>query len=567
MPTPPSGRYRDALRARDLRLLLGAFLADDIGSWAYNVVLVVYVYDRTDSAAMITVTTACGWVPRMLLSTYAGVLADRYERTRLMLVSALSCFVVGLLLAAVVLADGPIVLLLGLHVLTAVCATFYSPAARALIPEAVPERDLAAANALFAVIENVVVVVGPALGGLLLLTGEPALGVAFNALSFLGAASLVRSIRLRSSGGAAEEEGDGLRAQLMTGLSALRSEPVAMVLVLYTALDSAVFGATTVLFVPLSERFGTGTEGYGYLTASMALGGVLAGGVVSRLSASRRVAPVILGGMCLLALPLAVTVLASSPAAGAALMVAAGAGMLVVDVLAITALQRDLPRAVLSRVLGVFDTIVIAAILLASLAASALLTATSLDTTLLVFGLGIPAASALGLAPLLRADRSSATALAALRPRIALLEVLDLLAAAPPPVLEQMARALEEVELPDGAVVVREGDPADALYVVVRGELSVSGRGEHGQVRHLRTLGPRSYFGEIGLLRGGLRTATVQTTEPTVLWRLPGQDFASALETGSASASVMDVARTRLARSHPGLAAQPFAQRSGTGDA
>ena len=85
------GRYRDALRARDLKLLIAAFIVDAVGGWAYNVVLIVYIFDRTGSPAAIAATTACGWVPRLLLSTYAGVIADRYERTRVMVTSALAC--------------------------------------------------------------------------------------------------------------------------------------------------------------------------------------------------------------------------------------------------------------------------------------------------------------------------------------------------------------------------------------------------------------------------------------------------------------------------------------------
>ncbi len=62
-----------------------------------------------------------------------------------------------------------------------------------------------------------------------------------------------------------------------------------------------------------------------------------------------------------------------SPALACALQVVSGAGMIIVDVLAITVLQRDLPRDVLSSVLGIFDTVVPAGILLASLGAGVLL--------------------------------------------------------------------------------------------------------------------------------------------------------------------------------------------------
>jgi len=49
------GRYRDALRHRDLRLLIAAFLVDQTGSWSYIVVISVYIFDRTHSTN--------GWPP------------------------------------------------------------------------------------------------------------------------------------------------------------------------------------------------------------------------------------------------------------------------------------------------------------------------------------------------------------------------------------------------------------------------------------------------------------------------------------------------------------------------
>jgi CRP-like cAMP-binding protein len=157
--------------------------------------------------------------------------------------------------------------------------------------------------------------------------------------------------------------------------------------------------------------------------------------------------------------------------------------------------------------------------------------------------------------PLLRADHKAAAGLALLRPKIALLEVLDLFAGAPRTALEQLARACEELSVPSGEVLIREGDSADALYVLVDGEVDVSARGEGTRARHLRTMGPRSYFGEIGILRGVPRTATVRTTEPCQLWRISADDFSAALSSSAASASMLSLASSRLARSHPRLAA------------
>jgi MFS family permease len=549
-------RTRDALRSRDLRMLLSAFLVDAIGGWAYIVVLIVYVFDRTGSPTWIVVTTAAGWVPRLLFSTYAGAVADRFERTLVAQLSALGSFVAMAVVTVLVGHNAPVLVILGFSALTSVASTFSPPASRALIPEVVPEKDLASANALFGLIENLCVVLGPGVGGLLLLAGQPSAAVALNALSFLAAALLLTQVRVRSHGGAGAE-GESLGAQITAGLSALRQEPVALALVLFCALDSAVYGASTVLYVPMSLKFGTGTSGYSYLIAAMSLGGVAVAGLVGRISKSGRLAPVIVGGMCLLALPYAATTLVSNPVAGAALQFAAGAGMIIVDVLAITALQRSVPGEVLSRVFGVFETLVLVGILGASLGTSLLLRSTGLRTSLLVVGLGVSTVSVLGMGPLLRADRKAAAGLAELQPRLALLEVLDLFASASRGSLEQLARACEPLTLPAGAAVIREGAVADALYVLVDGEVDVSARGEGTRSRHLRTMGPRSYFGEIGLLRGVPRTATVRTTEPTTLWRIGAEDFLAGLEAGTASASILRTASSRLARSHPRLAAEP----------
>ncbi|MDQ1686738.1 MAG: family transcriptional regulator, cyclic receptor protein, partial [Frankiaceae bacterium] len=216
----------------------------------------------------------------------------------------------------------------------------------------------------------------------------------------------------------------------------------------------------------------------------------------------------------------------------------------------------DLPREVLSRVFGVFEALVLVGILGASLVTSLIVRTAGLRTALLVVGLGVSVASVLGMGPLVRADRKAAAGLALLRPKIALLEVLDLFTAATRQTLEQLARACEEQRVDAGEVIVREGDTADALYVLVEGEVDVEAKGEAAQAHHLRTMGPRTYFGEIGLLRGVPRTATVRATEPCLLWRISAEDFRSALESG-ASASMLNVASSRLARSHPKLAATP----------
>jgi MFS family permease len=291
------------------------------------------------------------------------------------------------------------------------------------------------------------------------------------------------------------------------------------------------------------------------LLAGSALGGLLAAALADRLSRSTRLAPVIVGGIVLQALPFAVTTVVHNAPAGFVLQVISGVGMIIVDVLAITALQRDIPRELLSRVLSLLDMAVFGATLAASFIFAAIFSTAGLRTALLVVGIGFPVAALLGIRPLLVADRRAVATVRELAPRLALLRALDLFAAASNNTLERLAVALDPVEFPAGATVLREGDPADALYVIVDGEVSASARGEGETEQFLRTVGAGGYVGEIGLLTAGPRTATVTAVSPLTTWRLPGEDFLEALQESRASSSLMQTSGTRLARTHPRLAA------------
>jgi MFS family permease len=546
------GRFRDALRKRDFRLLIAAYIVDALGSWAYYVVLAVYVFDRTHSTEWLAAVGASRWITGLIVGSYAGVLADRYERTRVMVVSSLASAVVMGFMAVAVGTNGPLWVLLALSALGVLVAAPYNPSSGALIPDVVGEKDLAAANGLFSTLESMTVVLGPAAGGLLLLTGKPVTGVLVNGASFLIAAAIVLRLRVRATGDAAR--GGNAFTQWADGLRALARERVALVLVLFCALDSAVYGASTVVYVPLSEHLGTGSKGYSYLLAGAALGGVIAAGLANRLSRSSRLAPVILGSITLQALPYAVTATVHAPVLAFALQVVSGIGMIVVDVLAFTALQRDLPRDVLGRVLGVFQAVVYAFVVAASFIGAAVLTSSGLHTTLLAIGFGFPVVALVGLPALLKADRESAAAVARLAPRVRLLGALDLFSGASNSVLERLAASAAEEHVATGSVIIREGDQADALWILVDGTLAIQATGVGGHPVDLPAVEAPSYVGELGLLHGRPRSATVTAANDCTVLRIEGKEFLDALEAAPASVSLQTLAGARLARTPSALA-------------
>jgi CRP-like cAMP-binding protein len=123
-------------------------------------------------------------------------------------------------------------------------------------------------------------------------------------------------------------------------------------------------------------------------------------------------------------------------------------------------------------------------------------------------------------------------------------------------VLERLAAAATAVRLHAGDVAIREGDEADALYVIVSGSVDVKSRGEAEEERHIRVMEPGQYFGEIGVLERIPRTASVTALEDVELYRIEGDAFLDALATATAGASLLSGARVRLARTHPSLKPQ-----------
>lgn len=545
--------FRAVLAVHDFRWLITGLALSSIGSWAYNVALYVYVFEVTDSAGWAAATTIGRFVPSLLLSSYAGVVAERFERRGLLIRLDLISTAVMIGLGVATGLGASALVAITLAGVTSVIGTAYYPATAAMVPQVVDERDLAAANSFESMVENVSVIAGPAIGAGVLAISNVETALFFNAATFLFSAWCSTRVRARSQPTDVTEGGDaGVLRQVAVGFKAIGSSTTAFILVLYCVLASFFYGTDTVLFVVYSEeRLGIGPDGFGLLLAGLGVGGVLMAPLVNRLAGSPRLATIITLGMIGYTLPTALLLWIQEPALAVGVQVARGAGTLVVDVLAITALQRSLASDLLARVFGVFNALVLAAISLGALVTAPLLSWVGLDTTLLVFSVGISGLVILAWPRARLVDRETTQRLAQLAPRISALEALGIFAAASRPTLERLAAAAEEVQYPPGTTVIREGEPADAFYVIIDGEVKVTALGELAFPHALRTMGPGSYFGELGLIEAMPRTANVAAVGDVTLYRIPGDDFLAALVDNQTTGAFLENARMRLASTHP----------------
>jgi hypothetical protein len=548
--------YRSALRSRDLRLLLSGLAVSSTGSWAYNVALFAFVFDRTHSLGWVGAAGAVRFLSALVFGPYGGVIAERTERIRLLIATGVACGVWQTGAAVTAAAGGPVVVVLVLAALTTATGTVSDPAVAATIPAVVGEDDLVAANALNGTIDNLVMIVGPAIGAVLLLGGSPALVFALNATGYVCSAGLFSRIRTRTKPVDVTETGSvGPLRQMAVGLRAIASLPAARTLAAFSVLVSFLYGADTVLFVAVSaDKLGTGARGFGYLAAGLGVGGIIAAAAIDRLARSSRLALIIAAGTLGYCLPTALLTVVHSPELAFAVQVVRGGATLLVDVFAITELQRAVPEEQLARVFGIFFSLVLGAIAVGTIVTPIVISAAGLDAALLTMAFAPAGLALLGLPALIRIDRTASAQAAALAPRVAVLEQLEIFAAASRPLLERLASLEARVDSPAGTAIVREGEAADALYVLVEGEVAVTARGELGTERHIRTMSAPSYFGEIGVLEHIPRTATVAAVSDCRCERIEGESLLEALTSAPASSSLTENVQSRLALTHPSLA-------------
>jgi predicted MFS family arabinose efflux permease len=462
------------------------------------------------------------------------------------------------LLGVAAAAQAPALIAILLATLAVTLAVPYEPSVYASTPALVGEDDLTAANAVNSVVANVTLAAGPAIGGVILALSSPAAAFVVNGATFFVSALLTTGIRTNLKTALEREEGDepepSLAQRIAEGVRAIVGSRDIVLLVLVAVAFMVFYGQEIVLYaLAATERLGLGEEGIGYLFAATGIGGILAAGLTSRLADRSRQGVILVAATILTALPMLALTVVSSPALAYTLLLLEGAGFIVGDIVSTTMLQRLLPSEVLGRVFGIMDSLMVSGILVGSVIAPTVVEVGGLDAGLIV-GSGLMIAAGLALLPRAREiDRRTAERVAQIEPWVELLESADLFEAANRQTLEALVGAAHEERVAAGTVVIREGDEADDLYVVMNGRLEVRSAGEAGgREELLRELGPRDYFGEIGLLERIPRTATVTAIEECVLLRISGEDFLRAANEGPGVSGTVRAALTgRLALTHP----------------
>ena len=522
----------------DLRRIQFATAGASIGQFAYGVAIAVYAYEHGGATA-VGVVTAIRQIIAASIAPFSASLADRFPRERVMLASDLGRVATVGLTTLLVTQHSPAITVYVIATVTTVFGTVFRPAEASLIPRlARTPEELTAANVSSSTFDSLGVFAGPSIAAFLLAISGPAAAFGFVALTFAWSAHFIYRVRPPREEAARERRHEGGFEGLVGGFRAIAREPRLRLLIALYGAQCLVAGALGVFVVAIAlQLLGLGTAGVGLLQAACGIGALLGAAVSLSLVARARVATDFAIGLLLWGAPLLLIGAVPTALIAALALGVVGVGNTLVDISAMTLIQRAAPPEVAGRIFGCLESVIVGSLALGALIAPALIATIGVRGALFSMGALLPVLSILRWRSLERIDEGARIP----EERVSALRKVPFLSALPLQTLEYLGGQLTDVTLAPGQTLFEAGDHGDRFYVLHEGTLEIVLPGE------TKIEEPPSYVGEIALLRDIPRTATVRARSGASLWALEREDFLDAV-TGHARsfASADEVAVARL---------------------
>lgn len=338
----------------DFRLLwTGAFLSS-VGTWMQTVAQNWLVLTMTGSASWLGFTAFLQETPFLLFSLFGGVLADRRDRRRILLLSQVVQLSTAFLLAGLIFTNHiQVWMILVLAVVVGFAQSFGGPAYQALVPTLVDREDLPNAVALNSIQFNLARVIGPVLAGIAFYKLGAAACFGLNGLSFF--AVIVALLLLKRGAPTGAASGSVLQ-NLKAGLVAVRDARGLRGLIGLSFVGSfCAFPLVTFLPVFAKDVFGQDAKGYSALLAAFGIGAVCGAlGTAGFGHVKRRGALAVTMQMTFGALAVGFA-LSRVPWVSYVLLFGAGAAIVIVFAMFMTLVQQNADDAMRGRVVSVYS--------------------------------------------------------------------------------------------------------------------------------------------------------------------------------------------------------------------
>ena len=380
LPATSADAVRGLSSSRPFRRMAMAGGAASLGDWMGFLAIIALTADimgETRAAAFaVSGVMAARVIPSLLLAPVAGVFVDRWDRKRVLIVTHVGR---GIIMALIPFTQELLALILA-TLLIEILSSFFAPAKDAVFPTLVRRDQLMSANqinlvltygmlplagVLYAVIVETTTRLAPADG--LLALRPIAVPIWFNALTFLVAAALIRTITIRRAPVTMDRAPERVSAQFTEGLLFVAGHPIIRLLILGVMLVAATAGVVITTGEFFAALLNAGPSGFGVLVASVGLGMVV--GLLAASPLSRRIRPDRLfgPGLVVAGSGLVLTAIARdlTGALPAAVLMGAGAGL--VFIVGYTVLQQRADDRIRGRTFGAFNAGIRVSIFLATI--------------------------------------------------------------------------------------------------------------------------------------------------------------------------------------------------------
>lgn len=342
-----------SLSVRNYRLYAGGQLVSLTGTWIQRVAQDWLVLELTNSATALGVVTALQFGPTLVLSLYGGVLADRGDKRRLLVMTQSAMAVVALILGLLTVSHlVNIWQLMVLALLSGVISSLDSPIRQSFVVEMVGAEDLPNAVALNSTTFNVGRIIGPAVAGVLIASLGTGWAFLVNALSSVAVVSALLVMDPTALFPAPPVvRGRGQLRQAWTYLGTRPDLQAIMGLIFLVGTFGLNFQMTTALLA--KQVFGRGAQSFGLLATALAIGAALGAVFATRRSARPSMAFLLLAA---LVFGLLETVAGSLPQfwLTAAALVPAGLMMLTLTTATNSAVQLGVEPTMRGRIMALY---------------------------------------------------------------------------------------------------------------------------------------------------------------------------------------------------------------------
>lgn len=269
-----------------------------IGDNLYYLALMWWVLEKTGSTAIMATVAICSSVPAVILGPIAGTYADRVDRKKLLISMDFG--------RAILISLPAILLLLGalqvwhifiIAVFLSIMSTFFNPTLSAFVPLIVETENLTRANSLTQFSYSISGILGPSLAGVLVALIGTSNVMFFDALSFAISAGAIILIFVKKVETGVSEKRKFLH-ELKEGFIYIKNEHVVFSIVILAAVLN-FFVAPVGIYMPVMAKkiLNAGSEGFGFLASSVAVGGLLGSLFLSIVGNVRSKGMVIIGGI------------------------------------------------------------------------------------------------------------------------------------------------------------------------------------------------------------------------------------------------------------------------------